>query len=272
LAALKEAIRRSGQPVCEPYRDAVDLGQRVLADLTALIDRLFPAGSEPDPLDREVAEHEAFASSRLGVYIGRPEYFDQLDAFTWTPGEDTSPQRQQGDAGPGMGLVVLGESGSGKSALLANWLHRSRAGHPDEVVLYHAIGATPQSADGSAMLRRLLGEFRRRLGVQVEVPSNPVELQQVFAGALYQAAARGKVVLVLDALNQMEDRDGMPDLLWLPPGLPANVRLIVSTLPGQSLDELTRRHWPTLAVQPLEAEERTRLIVKCLRQAGKALS
>jgi hypothetical protein len=272
LAALKDGIRRSGQPVCESYRDALELGQRVLADLTALIDRLFPAGSEPDPLDREAADHDAFARSRLGVYIGRPDYFDRLDAFARTPDDDTSPQRQQEDAGPGVGLVVLGESGSGKSALLANWLDRYRVAHADEVVLYHAIGATPQSADGSAMLRRLLGEFRRRLGVQAEVPSKPVELQQAFAGALYQAAARGKVVLVLDALNQMEDRDGMPDLLWLPPELPANVRLIVSTLPGHSLDELTRRQWPTLAVKPLEAEERARLIVECLRQASKALS
>src|SRR5262249_161833 len=51
-----------------------------------------------------------------------------------------------------------------------------------------------------------------------------------------------------------------------------NVRLIVSTLPGRSLDELTRRRWPTLAVGPLEAEERTRLIVECLRQASKTLS
>jgi hypothetical protein len=70
----------------------------------------------------------------------------------------------------------------------------------------------------------------------------------------------------------LEDRDGMPDLLWLPPELPANVRLIVSTLPSRSLDELTRRQWPTLAVQSLAAEERTRLIVECLRQASKALS
>ena len=31
------------------------------------------------------------------------------------------------------------------------------------------------------------------------------------------AAAKGRVVLVLDALNQLEDRDGAPDLVWLPP-------------------------------------------------------
>jgi hypothetical protein len=33
------------------------------------------------------------------------------------------------------------------------------------------------------------------------------------------------VVLVLDALNQIEDRDGAPELVWLQPVIPANVRL-----------------------------------------------
>ena len=265
LAALKQRIRQSGHPVRDNYRDAVDLGQRVLQDLTALIERLFPAGSELHPLDREVLEHAAFARERLAVYIGRDEYFHALDAFARTPADAEAPES-------GRGLMVLGESGSGKSALLANWLTRYRAAHPDEVVLVHHIGATPSSADGLAMLRRLLGEFQRRLSVTVEVPDDPQKLYAVFAGALYQAAARGKVVLVLDALNQLEERPGVQELAWLPPVLPANVRLIVSTLPGPSLDELQRRGWPCLTVQPLQPEERRRLIADYLAQSSKALS
>ena len=112
LADLKERIRASGLPLREGYADPQALGEMVLKDLTALIDRLFPEGSQPDPLDREAAEHEAFARSRLGVYIGRPEYFQQLDAFAQAPTQHAQ----------GLGLVVRGESGSGKSALLANWL------------------------------------------------------------------------------------------------------------------------------------------------------
>ncbi len=262
LTDLKGSIRASGLPVREDYADPQALAELVLKDMTALIEELFPEGSQPDPLDKEAAEHEAFARSRLGVYIGRPEYFQQLDEFARGPSQDAQ----------GVGLVVRGESGSGKSALLANWLAGYHAAQPADVVLYHAIGATPQSSDGSAMLRRLLAEFRRRLDVQVEVPNSPVELQRTFAGALHQAAARARVVLVLDALNQLEDRDGMPDLFWLPPELPANVRLIASTLPGRSLKELTKRRWPVLDVQPLEPAERIRLIVECLRQASKALS
>lgn len=53
-------------------------------------------------------EHAAFARRRIAVYISRPEYFKRLDAYVENTGERT-------------GLVVLGELGVGKSALLANW-------------------------------------------------------------------------------------------------------------------------------------------------------
>jgi tetratricopeptide (TPR) repeat protein len=256
LTALKDRIRRSGQQVCDGYRDPVELADRVFADLSALIDRLFPPGAEPTALDREAAEHESFAQSRAGIYIGRQEYFQQLNEFAQAAG--------------GEGLIVLGEPGSGKSALLANWLQLYRKAHPDELILYHALGATPYSSDGPAMLRRLLGEFRRRLGVEIEIPDRPEELTQAFITALYPAA-RERVVLVLDGLNHLENRDGFSELLWLPQALPPNLRLIASTLPGHELELLRRRQWQMLAVQPLTSSERRELIVEVLRQAGKAL-
>src|SRR5208282_3402150 len=213
LRNLKENIRRNGFPVRENYPDPKVLGELVLADLTAVIDKLFPEGSQPDPLDREAMDHEAYAQSRERVYIGRQEYFDRLD--THAAANDTQP------------LVILGESGSGKSALLANWVARYRQAHPDALVLQHYVGATPYSADWAAMLRRLMGEFKRRLDIQQDIPNQPDALRSTFPNWLYMAATKGRVVLVLDALNQLEDRDGAPDLVWLPPVLPENVRLFV---------------------------------------------
>lgn len=70
----------------------------------------------------------------------------------------------------------------------------------------------------------------------------------------------------------MEDRDGAPDLVWLPPVIPANVRLIVSALPGRSLQDLAKREWPTLHVAPLNPGERARLIKEYLAQYTKTLS
>jgi hypothetical protein len=256
LASLKERIRASGLSVREGYSDPRALGKLVLADLAAVIDRLFPVGSEPDPLEREAAEHEAFARSRSGVYVGRPEYVSRLDAHA---------------IGDGPPLVVVGESGSGKSALLANWARSFRATHPDALILLHFIGASSTSTDWAAMVRRIIGELSRRLGFAIEIPDKPDALRLAFANALHMAAAKARVVLVIDALNQLEDREGALDLAWLPPVMPANVRLVLSTLPGRSLAEVERRGDPTLAVAPLEPAERDRLIVDYLASFTKAL-
>ena len=171
--------------------------------------------------------------------------------------------------------------------------------HPDVLILQHYIGATPYSADWAAMLRRLMGEFKRRFHIQQDIPDKPDVLRSAFANWLHMAAAQmgkdqsqgqswlrrllgktpekpsckyDRIVLVLDALNQLEDHDGAPDLVWLPPVMADNLRLIVSTLPGRPLDEIRKRSWPTLEVEPLSQHERERLIAEYLAQSAKALS
>lgn len=256
LAALKARIRAAGLRVRAPYRDPQELGAWVRADLTEWIERAFPAGSTPDPLDREAAEHEAYAEARRGVYVAHPADFARLDAHA--DGTDRP-------------LAVVGASGLGKSALLANWAAQYRVAHPDALVVTHFIGSTPQSTDWAGMVRRLLGELARRFGLARETPADGAALRTAFAHALHRAAARGRTVLVLDGLDQLEDRDGAPDLAWLPPELPAPARLVVSTLPGRALDEATRRGWPTLVVQPLGVDERQELIRTHLAAYRKAL-
>ena len=62
--------------------------------------------------------------------------------------------------------------------------------------------------------------------------------------------------MLIDGLNRFEDIYGASELLWLPRELPANARVVLSTLPGSALRELERRHCPTLDVQPLNPAER----------------
>jgi tetratricopeptide (TPR) repeat protein len=251
LQTLKARIRGSGRPVREDYPNPKALGQLVLADFTEVINTLFSDGRVLDPLDREGTEHETFARSRARVYVSAKTFYVNLDAHA---------------AGDGPPLVILGESGSGKSALLANWALERAKSRPQEFQLLHFIGATRASADWAAMLRRMLGEFSRKFDLTIEIPDQPEKLRATFANALHMAAAKERVVLILDALNQLEDRDQAPDLVWLPPELPPNIRLFVSTLPGRPHDDLTNRGWPTLEVRPLEEKERRKLIGEYLSE------
>jgi tetratricopeptide (TPR) repeat protein len=257
LDALKDRIRISRFPLRESFRSAPELGEFILADFTRLIDRLFPPDQVPDPLDREAAMHDAFAASRAGVYVGREDYYACLDA------------QARGD---GAALVVLGASGLGKSALLANWAMRYRAAHPDEFVFVHFLGASPASADWTALVSRFLRELNRRFRMTVPIPDQPEALRKSFADALRMAGAMHRVVMVLDGLNQLDDRDQAPDLAWLPRDLPPRIRIIAATLPGRPLEEIERRGWETLELAPLRTEERERLIADYLAQYTKTLA
>jgi tetratricopeptide (TPR) repeat protein len=259
LEALKARIRASGLPLLEGYADPESVAERILEDLWAGIEREYPAGSEPDALDREVADHEAFAASRARVYVPRQAAYDLLD-------------RHAGGRGSEPPLVVVGESGAGKSALLANWALRYRDAHPGELVLMHFIGATGQSADWTAMLGRILGELKRRFGIPERVPEQPAALRAALAHWLRLAAAKGRLVLVLDGLDQLEDRDRARDLVWLPEPVPAGVRVVVSTLPGRSLDALRARGCRALEVEGLRPEECAQAAVTYLQRYGKRLS
>jgi tetratricopeptide (TPR) repeat protein len=263
LLALKEQVRhasRDGKLKIGPrenYADPKVLAEMVRKDLGDVIDRLFPEGSEPDTLTREAADHEAWARSRQRVYVPREVYFGRLDEHA---------------AGDGPPLVVLGESGSGKTALLANWVKRLRERTDAPFVIQHYIGASSGSTDCMAMLRRILGELDRHFGLKLEIPDQPAALRMAFANGLCRAAAAGCAVIVLDGLNQLEDRDQALDLAWLPPEVLGNLRLVLSTLAGRPLDELQRRGWPSMKVELLSVEERRALIPKYLEQYGKTLA
>jgi tetratricopeptide (TPR) repeat protein len=257
LEGLKSRIRAAGSTVREGYETPNRLGELVLRDMSAIIDEQFPPGSTPNALDREAALHDSFVMSRTRVYVGRSDYFVALDHFITSD-----------DAG----MIVVGEPGSGKSALLANWTLDRRGRYPDETVIAHFTGSSSQSTDLSATLWRLLGEFKRHFAIEQEIPTEPDQLTTVFANWLTIAAAHGRLVLVIDAIDQLEGSGKALDLAWLPTTPPPGVRVIVSTLAGRTHEELVGRRWAELDVQPLDARERTHLIRAYLDQYTKSLS
>ena len=85
------------------------------------------------------------------------------------------------------GLVVTGESGGGKTALLAAWARDWAKNHPEDFLFQHYFGATPDSASPEGFLRRLLGELKSRFGITDDIPTDPEKLRDALPVWLAQA-------------------------------------------------------------------------------------
>jgi len=263
---LKDAIRAvcktKNIPLYENYSDPSELAALVLNQLKMAIADLFPTEAIPDPLAHEALNHKAFAEIRCRTYIGCHEYFDKLNNYI--KGNDTP-------------IVLLGDSGSGKSALLANWIQEWSKSHPNDIIFQHYIGSTPDSIGHWKLMTRLMAEINKISGVSDEIPHSHDEILLAFPAWLAKARSKAEregfhFIVVLDALNQLEDVDNAKNLGWLPShSFKGPLKLIVSTLSGDTLRALDLRHWDTQTIKPLSPDDRRKMIGDYLLRFGKKI-
>lgn len=234
-----------------------------------------------DSLADEEDYHAAFIESKTQAHVPRFEIERQLTDYV--AGNDARP------------LLLTGPPGSGKSAILAHWISgRRQLQYPGEFLLARFVGASPTSVTLTKLLENLCAEFARRFRLEeaveepnsfattpsrtqpMSVPTDPAEVYRQWPRFLDAVACKGPIVLVIDALNQLDGSadPGRPD--WLPQRLPPNIRLIASVLDhgarsqrvhqsaaGESADWLSvlrRMDVAEIAVPPLENQERRRII------------
>ena len=207
----------------------------------------FESGNEPPNncignLEHHV--HKVFALVRVPgedfVYSPSMDLFNKLDAYCdeQTMAESKPP------------LVIKGESGTGKSALLSNWLQRreritmrSRS-MVDEFVFWHAVGCSRQSMNVNFLIRRLIVELKDRFELGRNLPKTQERYSWELPRFLDLASKRGKVIIVIDGLNRLVNNENVEDsLAWLPLEFPPNVRVILSvTTQPESAPQQQHQH------------------------------
>lgn len=284
LQQLKATIRQSGFPYRENYParwDATatalptyahgrlvgldEFGQRVHDDLWTAIQQQEQLDRPRPILDREVEEadyHKRFAEMRTRVYIGRGTLQAQLMAYV--QGTERRP------------CVLVGASGSGKSAALASFVRSHQLAATEAVVLEHFVGAAPLSTGLRELLRRLCAMLQTAFSITDELPLDTVKLQSHFRDLLGKIPTERRVVVVIDALNQLDETDRAHQMDWLPQQLAPNVRIVVSciTTPGQPevvLDALTQRGVVRIDVPALSDDERRAIVQAIPSLSAKAL-
>ncbi|GBG32020.1 Protein kinase, putative [Hondaea fermentalgiana] len=249
-ARLKQEVKEKFPDRIFDYDHVRTLSQQLVEDVSRAIDAEFPMDKETlHHWDFVDLQHEAFAASRRMGYVAVESALEELNAAADKPGP---------------GLAVVGPSGRGKSALLANWSFRQR-GVEKRAVFVHFIGCTTESTDHYHVIRRILAFFGRRFDLdlrdfcqelrtkardgpneEVAVGFRPDDALQLKEQQLIEVlpdflvSVRSKAqesgvqaVIVLDGLDQLEDKAHARTLFWLP--VISGISLIASFKSGEDI-------------------------------------
>ena len=158
-------------------------------------------------LDLEIEAHDRFAADRCRIFVGRGGALTGISDYL------RGPERQP--------LVLHGESGSGKSAVMAKASEQYKGRGR---VIRRFVGVSPESTSGLALLTSICRQISPG-----ETPFDYYQLERVFKDQLANVTSEQPLVLFIDALDQLPSSDPAREARWLPAELPPFVKVVVST-------------------------------------------
>jgi hypothetical protein len=227
--------------------------------VSAVIEAELAQAGGGDALETEREEHARFGLERSRQFVGRARPLRAVADYL--AGENSTP------------LAVVGESGVGKTAFMAQAAAAAAAAHPDATVVVRFAGATGRATNPRMLLQNLLAELRLARGaVEGDVPVADHDLVDAFREELARDRER-HVMLFVDALDQLAARGEEVDLAWLPSELRLGVQIVVSAAEGP-VAQLLERRLPgeaVVAIKAMPEEEAGDLLESWLTDAGRTL-
>lgn len=261
LAELKKNVRENKRYPVSNFKNPEDLADQVLAIFTKLLDNLFPMG-ELSPLEKERLGQRAILNSLTQVYVKNEANFTVIDGWM------TDWEKRQ--------LVITGESGMGKSSLVANWLKEklsSGEGVPYRII-YHFIGDGGGHGDVRNIVKSLCDQIRDLYGFDAD-EDDPKKDSKALAGLFDRISAEGELplLIVLDGIDQLMDGGHVKRLNWLPI-VPRQIKILFTTMAEDETMQVFRdRHYPVFTLPPLTRKKRLEMVEDYLREMySKSLS
>lgn len=189
---------------------------------------------DKDEIQHEENLHKSFKDLLVEHFKGRTETLTEIKEYI-----NNNIERKP--------LALIGESGSGKSSVMAKAVQNKINKNDNSTIVYRFIGATSGSTNLVSLLQSISGQITKVYGTTIEELAGEGNeknlheiygLSEVFKKSLALATSEKPLVVFLDALDQLANLDDSPNFYWLPVELPENTKLVVSTLKKQD-DVLT---------------------------------
>lgn len=243
-------------PIVECCRDYIypeDFAEMVYNDLTVAIKRDFPDTKIRSELDVDFVRHLTYGSQFTQIYVGHSVVQEQIDAYVRAAISAATPSATPAAAAasvkpaaagakptaaavakPRLPLVVVGNSGTGKSAAIANWLMRAEDQEVTGFVLPHFCDSTANSTHPEDIVKRLAEELKRAFNFENQIPTERSDLLEMVPIWLAKACETAPVTILIDGIDHLKveyaaDGTRLDPLSWVPSTLHSNCSIILST-------------------------------------------
>ena len=203
LNTLKESIRNNGRYPQFEYSSKEDLGEKVKDYFSNLLDKLFPLEDNLSEVDLIKHSQMMTMNSLCSTYIADSRRFGIVDAFVHDP-----TLRQ---------LLIVGDSGVGKSAFMAEWVRKNQQNHD---IVYYFVGSGENNSDKDNVMLQLSLLINNKYDLFHN--DNARDLNVVLDAILDR-----NLIIVIDAFNQIEMGEQDENLDWFP-SPKDNVKFIVT--------------------------------------------
>lgn len=230
---LKDRIRTQSRYPHAEYTDAEDLQALIIRDFQELLDQLYPMTSVNE-VENRIEKKEFYLSQKRAGYIPDTHHINQLNNFIMSADNKI--------------LVVSGESGMGKSALLSYWSANSPLMQQDCECLLFITGLENHKLSVSTLCERFSWE----------------------ASQMTSSSGKRKV-LVIDALQDLDFKRNEENLEWLDE-LSADKIIVAVSSSSPLTDTLKFKGVEMLEIKPLHFHQREQLAFHYFEKYRKHLS
>ncbi|XP_077862128.1 NACHT domain- and WD repeat-containing protein 1-like [Saccoglossus kowalevskii] len=177
------------------------------------------------PMYEEILQHLTFAKFKCQSFHGRGDLLSSISAYI--------KERVAGNPATASPMVVYGESGSGKTSVMAKAAQLAGTQWcPQSVVVLRFLGTTPASTGVRQLLKSACLQILAVFGhTNTGIPDDYFQVVRWFSQVLQYATAKKPMLIFLDSLDQLSAGESAHRMAWLPRYLPPHVAIIVSTLP-----------------------------------------
>ncbi len=230
--------------------------------------------------ERELALLDSFIEEHTEAFCGRKNLLDEIKHHLLSQKKEN------------WGMMLTGESGSGKSSVFA--MVKKTMDKENCFVLAHSAGLSPRAKNVHDFLQIWIVLLEKELGLKEETigkieikersalnwegkPESILKLeiekiQERFRELLFTLAEKKQIVLLIDAFDRFEPTERARFMTWLPTVLPDNIRLMCTTISGTEEKALTYHNGLFIRnIDYFTEEEAREMLIMLCRKHSKTL-